>query len=146
MGAYPDLPEQPRNSGYHARLWNRRSGGWASISTGRSDPPPIAPSNQVSAELEVCFVDFQGLDPVVESRRWNSKLSCRSGRSRDPASALGQRRLDNLPLTAPLKLTTNRRRRFNLSRRPRCFFGKPHFVKRKNFARAQNYGSLDYVL
>src|SRR5215510_2552789 len=139
MGGLPDLPEQPRNSVFHARLWNRSSGGWASISTGRSDPPPnsatpavscssfvvllsmlhdsvphfisfqrgkmpipIFPSinkpmpstpslkkrkartdlsNQVSAELEVCFVDFQGLDPVVESRRWNSKLSCRSGRS-----------------------------------------------------------------
>src|SRR5215469_728262 len=39
MVEFPDLPEQPRNSGYHARLWNRRSGGWASTSTGRSDPP-----------------------------------------------------------------------------------------------------------
>src|SRR5215469_8389541 len=37
MVEFPDLPEQPRNSGYHARLWNRRSGGWASISTDRSE-------------------------------------------------------------------------------------------------------------
>src|SRR5215831_4627372 len=37
MVEFPDLPEQPRNSGYHARLWNRRSGGWASISTDKSE-------------------------------------------------------------------------------------------------------------
>jgi hypothetical protein len=31
--AYPDLPAQPRNSGFPARPWNRRSGGGASTST-----------------------------------------------------------------------------------------------------------------
>src|SRR6516162_9801721 len=39
MGEFPDPPEQPRSSEYHARRWNQRSGGWASISTGRSHPP-----------------------------------------------------------------------------------------------------------
>lgn len=37
MAGFPDLPEQLRNSGYRARLWNRSSGGWASISTARRD-------------------------------------------------------------------------------------------------------------
>ena len=39
MGGYPGLPEQPRNSGYRGRLWNRRSGGWESTSTVKSDRP-----------------------------------------------------------------------------------------------------------
>jgi hypothetical protein len=34
-------------------------------------------SDEVSAELELAFVDFQRFDSVVESRWWNSKLSCR---------------------------------------------------------------------
>ena len=41
MAGFPDLPEQLRNSGYRARLWNRSFGGWASISTARRDLPPI---------------------------------------------------------------------------------------------------------
>jgi hypothetical protein len=41
MVGFQGLPEQLRNSGYHARLWNRRSGGWASTSTARTDPPLI---------------------------------------------------------------------------------------------------------
>src|SRR5215472_9657571 len=40
MAAYPDLPVQPQSSEFHARRWNIRSDGWASINTGRSDPPP----------------------------------------------------------------------------------------------------------
>ena len=40
MGAYPDLPVQPRSSGYRARRWNIKSDGLASTNTGRSDPPP----------------------------------------------------------------------------------------------------------
>src|SRR5580658_9497882 len=39
MGGYPDFPGLPRNSEYRVRRWNRRSGGWASTSTGRSDRP-----------------------------------------------------------------------------------------------------------
>src|SRR5215472_18827683 len=36
MVEFQDLPERPRNSGYHARRWSRKSGGLASIDTGRS--------------------------------------------------------------------------------------------------------------
>ena len=70
MGGFPDRPEQPRNSGYHVKLWNRRSGALVSISTARSDPPLkqrhlmtlclsfiILPSTQ--ARLSACSVSFQ---------------------------------------------------------------------------------------
>src|SRR5215469_10568181 len=40
MGGYPDLRERPRNSGYHARRWNRRYGDWVSISTDRKAQRP----------------------------------------------------------------------------------------------------------
>ena len=39
MGGFPDPREQPRNLGFHVRPWNRRSGGWASISTASRHPP-----------------------------------------------------------------------------------------------------------
>jgi len=78
------------------------------------------------AEFELLFVDFQGLDPGLEGRWWNSKLSRRPGRSGNPASRLSQRRLDNLPLAS--RLNTQSRRRFS----PRCLrrspFGKPQLI------------------
>jgi hypothetical protein len=55
----------------------------------------------------------------IESRWRNSQLSCRPGRSGNPASALGQRRLDDLPLAARLNLTLESCRRFNQRCRPR---------------------------
>ena len=56
------------------------------------------------AELELLFVDFQGLDPRLEGRWWNSKLTRCAGRSGNPASSLSERRLDNLPLASRLNI------------------------------------------
>src|SRR5438445_702985 len=82
-----------------------------------------SPGRDPLAEFELLFVDFQGLDPGLEGRWWNLKLSRCSGRSGNPASSISQRRLDNLPLASRLNIQS--RRRFN----PRCLrrspFGKP---------------------
>src|SRR5216683_4304104 len=51
-----------------------------------------SPRERPLAEFELLFVDFQGLDPGLEGRRWNSKLSRCSKRSGNPASSLSQRR------------------------------------------------------
>ena len=56
------------------------------------------------AEFELLFVDFQGLDPGLEGRWWNSKLTRCAGRSGNPASSLSERRLDNLPLASRLNI------------------------------------------
>jgi len=61
-----------------------------------------------SVEFELAFVDFQGLDAGLKSGWWNSKLRCRPWWSGNPASGLGQRRLDNVPLAARLNLTLER--------------------------------------
>src|SRR5712675_492677 len=46
---------------------------------------PIASLERAgSAVLEWPFIDFQGLDPGLEGRWWNSKLSRCSGRSGNP--------------------------------------------------------------
>src|SRR5215469_3657770 len=39
MGGFPDPREQPRNLGFHARPWNRKSAALASISTASRYPP-----------------------------------------------------------------------------------------------------------
>ena len=75
------------------------------LSGGFGDSGGSGDFDRVSAELELGFIDFESLDPVVESRWWNPKLSCRPRRPPNPASGLGQRRLNNLLLAAPLDLT-----------------------------------------
>src|SRR6476646_9739551 len=59
---------------------------------------PAIPRGETLVEFELLFVDFQGLDAGLEGRWWNSKLSRRPGRPRNPASSLSERRLDNLSL------------------------------------------------
>jgi len=75
------------------------------------------------AESELAFVDFQRLDAALKGSRWNLKLSRRSGRTGNPASTLGQRRLDKLPLASRFNIQSGQR--FS----PRCLrkspFGKP---------------------
>src|SRR6266567_4699718 len=77
-------------------------------------------------EFEVLFVDFQRLDPGLEGRWWNAKLSRCSGRSGNPASSLSERRLDNFPLAS--RLNVQSRRRFNPSCPRRSPSGKPQFI------------------
>jgi len=48
------------------------------------------------SNLNCCLLIFKDFDPSLECRRWNSKLSCRSGRTGNPASCLSQYLLDNL--------------------------------------------------
>src|SRR5260370_41829169 len=95
-----------------------------------------SPRERPLAEFELLFVDFQGLDPGLEGRWWNSKLSRCSGRSGNPASRLSERRLDNFPLASRLNIQS--RRRFS----PRCLrrspFGKPQLINRKNISGPQN--------
>src|SRR2546422_532264 len=85
-----------------------------------------SPGKRPLAEFELLFVDFQGLDPGLEGRWWNSKLSRRSGRSGNPVSSLSERRLDHLPLASRVNIQS--RRRF----RPRCLrrspSGKPQLI------------------
>ena len=57
-------------------------------------------SGTVLAEFELVLIDFQGLDPGRKSGWWNSKFDRRSGRTRNPASTVGKRRLDDLPLAS----------------------------------------------
>src|SRR5713101_291982 len=95
---------------------------------------PIASLERAgSAVLEAPFIDVQGLDPGLEGRWWNSKLSRRSKRSGNPALDLGQHRLDSLALAPRLTLTLETRRLFN----PRCLrrspFGKSQLINGKNF-------------
>ena len=78
------------------------------------------------AEFELVLVDFRGLDPRLEGRWWNSKLSRRSGWSGNPASGLSERRLDHLPFASRLNIQS--RRCFS----PRCLrrsaFRKPQLI------------------
>jgi hypothetical protein len=62
------------------------------------------PSGRPLAEFELLFVDFQGLDPGLQGRWWNPKLGRCPRRSRNPASSLSERRLDNLPLASWLSI------------------------------------------
>src|SRR6266436_1288039 len=78
------------------------------------------------AESELAFVDFQGLDPALERGWRNSKLGRCSGRSRNPASSLTERRFDNLPLASPLNVQN--RRRFNPNRPRRSPSGEPQLI------------------
>jgi hypothetical protein len=61
-----------------------------------------AARSAVLAEFELVFIYIQGLDPGLESRRWNSKFRRRSGRTGNPASGLGERCLDSLQLASRL--------------------------------------------
>src|SRR5258708_2829306 len=79
-----------------------------------------------SAEFEVLFVDFQGLDPALERGWRNSKLGRCSGRSRNPASSLTERRFDNLPFASPLNVQN--RRRFNPNRPRGSPSGEPQLI------------------
>src|SRR6187399_2560980 len=63
MGEFPDLPEQPPNWGYHARHWNRRSGGWASIDTPRSDPP--LPRTSLASDLRGLLIVRHFAEPAA---------------------------------------------------------------------------------
>ena len=63
------------------------------------------PAGTRSAEFELGFVDFQGLNAGLKSGWWNSKLRGCPGWSGNPASGRGQCRLDNLPLAERLNLT-----------------------------------------
>ena len=67
MGGYLDLPVQPRNSEFHARRWNIRSGGSASTNTGRSDPPP----RETIRGLE----DWKMQPAGSDRQSWTSRLS-----------------------------------------------------------------------
>src|SRR5689334_17608411 len=95
-----------------------------------ADPPNYAGSRDLgevlSAEFELAFVDFQGLDPRLQGRWWNPEPDRRSGRPGNAAPALGQSCLDHLSLGVWLAF----RRRHGLipGYRLRRFFGKPQFV------------------
>ena len=94
-----------------------------------------------SAKLELRLIDAQGLDPMVKGRGWNFEFGCRARRSSDPASALGQRGLDDLPFTSErgrgggyLRSSSNWLR------------GQPGLVDGEDIVGRQNDGTLDHVL
>ena len=85
-----------------------------------------SPRERRLTEFELLLVDFQGLDPGLEGRWWNSKLCRRSGRSGNPPSSLSERRLDNFPLASRLKIQS--RRRLNPSCPRGSSSGKPQLI------------------
>jgi len=125
------------------------------ISCGDDPVNPANPANSAipmtlagipSAEFELAFIDFQGLDAGLKSGWWNSKLNCRSRRTGNPSSCFGQHCLDNLSLAARLNLNLEGSRFCSARCGRKSTFGKPAFIHRKILGFAHDDGSLDDVL